>query len=177
MLGFPPKIGKNQSDLHARDPDQGFHRFELQVSGAANARQLDLIPILTNRRRSIFCATLITSEDTLVSPEAIINSSPSEAELYIDPKFTAFSLNSLPPGEFLKTMGAIGTRYYGESAALDIQVDTFRSWLPFKKIDGGWKLSLDETEILEQVTSGCYSAVTFITDPFLQDYDSGRMDA
>jgi len=106
---------------------------------------------------SVFGTNLLANEDTLVSPEAIwtkyINSGPAEAELYIDSQFTAFFLNSLPPGAFLKTIGIVGTRYYGESAALDIQVDTFRSWLSFKKTDSGWKLSLDENEILEHITS------------------------
>lgn len=73
---------------------------------------------------------------------------------YVDPSFLAFFLHTLPPGsELVQSARILGARYFGKySAALDLDFGGFRTWVAFRRIDDHWQLTLEESEILEEVT-------------------------
>ncbi len=78
------------------------------------------------------------------------------ADHLVDPAYRAFFFNTLPPGtEFTRNLPVEGARLVGSSSAmLKLVVLGKPTWVAMKRASHGWTLTLDEDEILEELTRG-----------------------
>ncbi len=96
---------------------------------------------------------------TMQSPEetwlAYAGGNVATAQNLVEPRYATFFLNTLKPGSsFVKVLKVSGSRRIGKSsAALDLEIPGYKTWIALKSNGKDWKLTLDETEILEGLTT------------------------
>lgn len=104
-----------------------------------------------------------------------VESDANEARNYVDPKYYAFFLHTLPPRSGLAHSAKVGeTQRFGRhSATLDIAIGDFETWIALKEENGKWQLTLDENEILEFKTKNWlknkFGKIEYVTSKPLSD--------